>query len=130
MTPEAILAVIEEKRAIHPELARPLTWNGLRRILAREDVALVVTENPSCEAMLMSFDGKWAVIIDSNSPARRHCYYATHELGHLWLHHDPFCDRSERIYNMQEYEGDDPREGDAELFCVFVLGGKRFRRTF
>jgi hypothetical protein len=28
-------------------------------------------------------------------------------------------------------EGDeDPRESEAELFCVYVLGGRRFRRTF
>jgi Zn-dependent peptidase ImmA (M78 family) len=82
------------------------------------------------DAQLLSFDGLWAILLNSNSSPRRHLYYGVHELAHLWCHHDRTCDRWERIYNMQEEEGDDPRESDAELFCVYVLGGRRFRRTF
>jgi Zn-dependent peptidase ImmA (M78 family) len=130
MTPEQILRVIEEKRELHPELARPLGWNGFRRILVREDISLVVTEMARRDAQLLSFDGRWAILLNSNSGPRRHLYHGVHELAHLWCHHDRTCARWERIYNMQDEEGDDPRESDAELFCVYVLGGNRFRRTF
>jgi Zn-dependent peptidase ImmA (M78 family) len=130
MTDEQILAIVRSKREIHPELARPLGWNGFRRILAREDISLVVTAMAKRDAQLICFDGQWAILLNCNSCPRRHLYYGVHELGHLWCHHDPYCSRSERIYNMQEDDGEDPREEEAELFCVYVLGGRRFRRTF
>ena len=130
MTEEQILGVLEAKKRIHPELRRPMTWNGLRRILAREDVALIITEMAKREAQLVQFDGAWAILLDSNASSRRYTYFGIHELGHLWLHHDSAADRSDRIYNMLDGPSRDTREDDAELFAVYALGGKLFQRIF
>lgn len=125
MTPDAILAVVRAKAAVHPELSAPLTFDGLRRILAREDVALLIGQ---CErpAQLVQYWGRWHIVVDEAVPRRRHLYYATHELGHLWLHHDGTAERWERVYNMDDWEGPDPREDDAELFVTIVLGDVRY----
>lgn len=125
MTPDAIVEVVRRKLAVHPELAAPLTFDGLRRIMAREDVALLVG---ACErpAQLVQYWGRWHIVIDADIPKRRYLYYAAHELGHLWLHHDPTAERWERVYNMDHWEGPDPREDDAETFCVIVLGEVRY----
>jgi hypothetical protein len=131
MTDEQILAIVRSKREIHPELARPLGWNGFRRILAREDISLVVTAMAKRDAQLICFDGQWAILLNSNSCPRRHLYYGVHELGHLWCHHDPPAARDRSGYTTCRKEGDeDPREGEAELFCVYVLGGRRFQEDF
>lgn len=121
MTPDAIAAVIERKKAHHPELASPLRWDGLRRILDREGVllGLVPLSHP---AMLTCHERMWIILVNSALPARRHTYYAAHELGHLWLHVDQDADRWQRVYHMDPNWQDDPREDDAELFAQMVLG--------
>lgn len=125
MTPDAIIEVVKRKAQQHPELREPLTWAGLRVILAREDVGLLFGDLPR-PAQLTQFWGKWSILLDSSVPGRRHIEYATHELAHLWLHHDAAHERHERVYNMDDWEGPDPRENDAELFCAIVLGSVRY----
>ena len=125
MTPDDILAVVRAKAEIHPELAAPLGWAELRSICARENVGLFVLPLPR-PAQLVQLEGAWSILLDSKQSRRRHAYFAAHELGHLWLHHDPTAERWERVYNMDDWEGDDPREGDAELFCTIVLGDVRY----
>lgn len=123
MTPNAIRDVIHAKRELHPELARPLRWDGLRRIVTREDVGLFKSRLPrGVNAQLVQFMGAWSIVLNADTPARRHTYYAAHELGHLWLHHDATCDRRECVYKMDEAWADDPREDEAELFAMIVLG--------
>jgi Zn-dependent peptidase ImmA (M78 family) len=125
MTADEILCVVRAKRDTHPELSEPLTYATLRQILAREDVVLL---HGACErpAQLVQYWGRWHIVIDTDVPRRRHLYYATHELGHLWLHHDPTAERWERVYNTDYWEGPDPRENDAETFCAIVLGIARY----
>lgn len=125
MTPDAIVAIVREKAVIHAELRAPLSYAGLRAILAREHVGLVVGDLPR-PALLMQFGGKWSIIVDASVPKRRHLDYAAHELGHLWLHHDPTAERWERVYNMDDWIGPDPREDEVELFCTIVLGSVRY----
>lgn len=128
MTLDAIIAVVRARAEIHPELRAPLTWDGMRRILAREDVGLFFLPSPH-PAELVNVDGVWSIIISKRptvAPPRRHLYYATHELGHLWLHHDRTCERWETVYNMGYDIGPDPREDEAELFCTLVLGEYRY----
>ena len=127
MTPEAIRAVIDRKREQHPELGAPLRWDGLRRILAREDVGLLTAQLPrGANAQLVQFMGAWSIVLSADAPPRRHTYYAAHELGHLWLHHDRTCDRGECVYKMDDAWVDDPQEDDAEVFAACLLGGPRW----
>jgi IrrE N-terminal-like domain len=121
---EEIAAVIERKRQHHPELARGLTWPGMTRICQREGVRLCTSPEPLPRpAQLVPFRGRWGILLSKDAPFRRHTYLAAHELGHLWLHHDQQHDRAERVYNMDTWWVDDPREDDAELFASLVLMG-------
>lgn len=122
MTEETIAAVLAAKREQHPELAAPLRWPGFRRLLARENIALYVRALGR-PAQLVNFDGAWAILINANTPPRRHTYFGAHELAHLWLHHDPLCDRAEVCYNMDTDWPDDPREDEAEFLAACLLGG-------
>lgn len=123
MSPEQIAEVIAAKRQVHPELARPLRWPGLQRILAREDVGLFVVPMPAhFNAQLVPYLDSWSILINSTLPARRHTYFAAHELGHLWLHHDRYFERWETVYHMSHTWEADPEEDDAELFASMVLG--------
>ena len=117
-----ITAVLERKRELHPELARPLTWPGLERICGREGVRIAFQRIPR-DAQLVPFLGGWTIVLNKDLHYRRHTYRAAHELGHLWLHHDLQHDRTERVYNMDTDWPDDPREDDAELFATLVLSG-------
>lgn len=124
LTVAAIAQVIAAKRETHPELARPLTWPGLLRICERERVYVRVRKSGTARpAQLVPFLGEWTIIISGTTPFRRHTYLGAHELGHLWLHHDPLHERAERVYNMDAHWPDDPREDDAELFASLVLMG-------
>jgi hypothetical protein len=121
-----VAAIIDRKRETHPELARALTWPALLRICEREGVAVrkSVGRMPRM-AQLVPYAGAWTIVLNREAPPRRHTYLAAHEVGHLWLHHDPLHDRSERVYNMGEHWPDDPREDDAELFATLLLMGPR-----
>lgn len=121
MTPDQIAAVIEQKRMIHPELSSPLHWPGLRQILTREGV-LLARAPLDRSAQLVPYDGVWVLLINADAPARRHTYFAAHELGHLWLHVEHGHERWEHCYHMATDWPDDPREDDAELFAQMVLG--------
>lgn len=125
MTVDEILSVVRLKAEAHRELREPLSWEGMRRILAREDVGLFFLPSPH-HAQLVQVGGAWSIVISKRSVPRRNLYYTAHELAHLWLHHDSQCARWERVYNMGYDEGDDPRESDAELFCTIVLGEVRY----
>jgi hypothetical protein len=120
---EQIYDVIQEKWRQHPELI-PLKWEGLKRVLARENVGLFVMCLPR-PAQLVQYRGAWSILVNSSLHPRRHTYYAAHELGHLWLHHDRTCERWERCYNMDDEWQADPREDDAEMFAMIVMGGYR-----
>lgn len=126
MNVEAIAKVIARKRALHPELARHLTWPGLQRICAREGVSIRVSKTRvPRQAQLVPYAGSWTIILSPDAPPRRHTYLGAHELGHLWLHHDATCDRWERVYNMDADWYADAREDDAELFASLVLMERR-----
>lgn len=125
MTTDQIIDAIRERCELHPELTAPLRWDGLRRILARENVALLTVDLPR-PAQLVQYRGEWGILLDRRAPPRRRLYYATHELGHLWLHHDRTCERWETVYNMGYDVGPDPREDEVETFCILVLGEHRY----
>jgi hypothetical protein len=120
---DAVRSLLREKMNVHPELTAPLTLKGLRRILARENVAWFVRPLPR-PAKLIPYLGHWAIVVDAKQPERQHCYLGAHELGHLWLHHDRHFDRTEtRVYNMSDSWEADPEEDDAEIFATMVLQG-------
>lgn len=126
MPDDRIRRVLAAKVTQHSELVRPLTWTTLRRICAREDVDLVVVPIPK-PARLLRFDGLWTIGVSSRHPARRHTYFAAHELGHLWLHVDDADGRHVRCYNFDDYTSDDPREEEAETVAAWLLGNDGVR---
>lgn len=126
---DRIRRVLAAKALRHPELSKALTWNSLRRVLAREDVDLVVAPIPK-PAMLTGFEGLYTIAVSSRHPARRHTYYASHELGHLWLHVDDAEGRHVRCYNFDDYTSPDPREEEAETCAAWLLGDPEVRRYF
>jgi hypothetical protein len=117
---DAIYRIVERKAQEHPELV-PLSWDGLCRILAREGIELFRLPLPR-PAQLVQYCGTWSILVNANLPRRTHTVFAAHELGHLWLHHDPTCERWERCYNMDEDWLRSPREDDAQLFAMIVSG--------
>jgi hypothetical protein len=126
MHADRIRRVLAAKALTHPELHAPLTWNALRGVLAREDVALEV--RPIAKpARLIGFDGLWGVVVSSRFPARRHTYFAAHELGHLWLHVDDADGRHVRCFNFDDYTSPDPREEEAETVAAWLLGDREVR---
>ena len=122
MSPQDILAVVIAKQLEHPELRQPPTWSELRRVIAREDVDILVAPLPR-PAQLVQYGGAWTIVISSEVAPSRYTYYALHELGHLWLHHDTTAERWERVYTMDAAEPDGPREYEAEVFVAIILGG-------
>ncbi len=129
MTPEQILAAIHSRTSRHPELRRPLGWNGFKRICERERIQVFRRPLPR-EAQLVPFLGAWAILLNSELHPRRNTYFGAHELGHLWLHHDRTCERWERCFNLDVEWRDDPREDDAELFAMMVMQGPSFGSAF
>lgn len=133
MTPPAIRVdligrVLARKCIQHPELSHPLRWSGLRRICEREDVGLLVQRLPRPRpAELVPYSGTWTIVLSSDAPARRHTYYAAHELAHLWLHHDPVMTRSAKIYTFDDWSCPDPREDEAEHAATWMLADPRVR---
>jgi hypothetical protein len=122
MQVEQIRAVISTKSSEHPELRAPLTLQGLRRVLARERIAWLVRRHPR-PAQLVPFLGQWSIVVDVRTPVAQYTICGAHELGHLWLHHDPHFDRWEtRVY---EHGGgwDSEHEADAERFAELLVRG-------
>lgn len=131
MTLPEMLAVLHAKAQVHPEL-HDLDWTGFRRILAREDVALVSVPLAKSSARLQYFDGAWAILINSARPPRRHLWDGVHELAHLWLHAPrALAEGFARQYHSYTHEeAPDPDEDDAEIFAALVLGPRYYWRTF
>lgn len=125
MNVSTILSVVAERRAEHPELAHPLGWHGLQRILAREGIQVRMAPL-SQPAMLVQYCGEWTIVLNVDLPTRRHMWAIVHELGHLWLHHDRACARGDRVYQLTDVPGPDAQEDDAEVFAACLLGGPRW----
>lgn len=63
------------------------------------------------------------IIVDSRRPAR-HLAYGCHEHAHLWLHVEGGgTDRYDVCFNMDDCDGDDVREPEAEYMASCMLWG-------
>lgn len=124
---EHIRALLRAKRKVHPELSGQLTLVGLRRLLARERIGWIVRPMPR-PAQLVPYLDSWTIMIDSRKAESQQRQLGAHELGHLWLHHDPFFDRRETlVYNHSgSWTAENVEEDDAETFASMVLAGPRF----
>lgn len=116
-------AVIAALREAHPELRRPATWHGVRRVLKRLRIR-VIFQPMRAEAKVLNMGGVAVVALNSDLPYRRHTYRLLHELGHVVLHGDD----DGVVFNMTPCWPDDPREDDAEYFAAQLLGGPEFWR--
>jgi Zn-dependent peptidase ImmA (M78 family) len=123
---DRIRTLLEEQRGIHPELRRPVTWNGLRAILRRLGIPIVMAPMVRPAALLSQL-GASVLLLDADTPPRRHTYFVAHELAHFWLHAD---EPDVPVYHYDACYSDDPREDDAEILATLMLGGPRFSRHF
>lgn len=119
---ERVDRVLANRRELHPELRRRLTWNGLAAVIRRERIQVVYVPM-NRPAALFCRCGVSVLMLNSDLPPRRHTYYAAHELGHHWLHADEDLDP---VYHMDVIWPDDPREDEAEYFAACLLGGPRW----
>jgi hypothetical protein len=121
-----VVDVYREKKKQYPRLGRAGSLGYLRDVvLPQEQVTLKVAPLPN-PAQLYNFRGEWTILLNSREtdPSRKR-WFILHELAHLWIHHDPVAPRNEVVYSSQNYENDDPREADAELFCMLAFNGPR-----
>lgn len=111
-------AIVEAKRARHPELREPLTWTTFQKVCEREGVRLAKGPLP-VDAVLMSALDTAVIVLNSELDERRHTYRGAHELAHHWAHssHEPV------IYTMRDVWAPDPREDDAEYIATRLLQG-------
>lgn len=122
-TVERMRALVEEKAEQHPELRRPLEWDGLKRILARESIGLGIVPMPR-PAQLVPYLGSWTILVNASLSKRANLAGGAHELGHLWLHHDPLFDRWETtVYNASTTWEEDALEDEAETFATLLVMG-------
>ena len=129
MNDDAIVRIYQRLQAHHHELRRALTWEAMRRILAREGIALLTRPLPR-PAKLIGLDGEWAIVVDTRQ-VRRRLWYVAHEYAHFKLHVEASSTgQFEQCYNMDEYDGTDPRESEAEFLASLMLGGQRYIPRF
>lgn len=125
MNDETLLRILERKRQFHPELRAAMTWEGLLRILAREGV-LYASVPLSRRGKLLGCDGVWMILAD-NARRPRHLGIVAHELSHLWAHVDVKTDRYDFAFNQDDFDGDDPREAEAEYLAECIIYGPEYR---
>lgn len=116
-------AVLEAKRQEHRELRAPLLDRGLMIVLRREGVALLVRPHPR-DSELLPIAGRWTIIVDRGQERSAWLVLATHELGHLWLHHDLFFPRHETsVYDQSPPWYDELREAEADYLAELLIAG-------
>jgi hypothetical protein len=127
MVPQArrdeIAQLLAQKAKQHPECGAPLSFPSFRRICAREHVAIAIRPHP-IGAQLIPMLGAWTIVIDSRQPKGEALVCGAHELGHLWLHHDPFFSRHETmVYDVSPDWHDEVREAEADVFAELLVRG-------
>jgi hypothetical protein len=121
MRQEAIDALLAELRARHVELQRPLTWHGIRRVFAREDIELVIRPLHG-RAQCISQGGISIVMLSSADTGRQHTRWAAHEYAHLKLHFEE-AGAGEIVRHVSPIQPDDPREREAYYLASCLLQG-------
>jgi Zn-dependent peptidase ImmA (M78 family) len=121
-----VAVIYERKRRQHPELGRPLTWRTLQRICTREGI-VIDSVAMADDAQLLRFWDEWTILVNVDSPHRRHTYLGAHELAHVWCHVDDADGRGAVVRNYGDYAfgNDDPREEDAECLATMLCQGPR-----
>lgn len=113
--------MLHAKAELHPELRRPLTWNGVRAILRRERIALVRAPIAT-PAALLAFGGRAQIILNPRLPVGRQSYYVAHELAHWWAHVD-----SEPVYYIGDGSAAEDREDEADIMATWMLADAHVR---
>jgi Zn-dependent peptidase ImmA (M78 family) len=111
-------AIVEAKRARHPELRAPLTWSAFQAVCDRKGIP--IRHGPlTTDAVLMSALGTAVIVLNSQLDVRRHTYRGAHELAHHWAHGS----REPVLYTMRDLAGPDEREDEAEYIATRLLQG-------
>jgi hypothetical protein len=114
--------VLEAKRLLHPTLRKVPSERELRHICWLERVTVVQDHRLPIAGALVGFTGEWTLFLSTKLAASLAPPTLLHELAHLWLHHDPYADRSEMLFTMLADESDDPREEEADYLVALVFG--------
>jgi transposase InsO family protein len=109
--------VIAEKAERHPALRQPLTRRGLRAILERERLTLVVQPSERSAQLVPTPAGWFIILSDATSHAERFVL-TLHELAHYWLH--------VAIDEIVSYDISPPwyhavREAEADAFAELLI---------
>lgn len=113
-----VIAAVEAARGAHPELATPLNWPRLQRILARESISILIRPIHS-RAYVQGADGSYVVVVNSALNGRHHTRVIAHEYGHIRLH----LAGAEIERQLAPCTRGDPREYEAELFALLLRLG-------
>ena len=70
-------------------------------------------------AITKNSTGEWVILINSNNTVERRNFTLGHELGHYFLHREPFVDEETQIFYRQEVHDD--KEYAADRFAVELL---------
>lgn len=114
-----VLHAVEAAREVHPELALPLNWGRLERVLARERVQLMRAPIEG-KAHVVGVPPYFVIVINSSTPARYQARHAAHEYAHIRLH---FSQPGETERQLAPCRREDPREWEAELFATLLMLG-------
>lgn len=111
--------MVDDFRALHPELAQPARSRGVQRILARIDIS--VSRAPIRErGFVQGFDGDYHITVQSGLPTHLVTKVILHELGHALLH---MTERGEVVRQLHECRRGDSREREADLFAALLWFG-------
>lgn len=71
--------------------------------------------------------GTPVIVLNPDVPPRRHTAVLAHEIAHVFMHLDA---RDVVVFNLDACWPDDPREDEAEVLAILMLGGPEFSRHF
>ena len=85
MNIRSILRTMSAMREVHPEMREPITWDGLRRVLEREQVDMIVEPLPR-PAMLIGFRRRGSSLLRTivQIPRRPHCFSVRARQSAAW----------------------------------------------
>jgi Zn-dependent peptidase ImmA (M78 family) len=120
-----VRARVAQLRSQFPVLYYPATYDRLAEVCEASNVRLVRCPLPApAPAQLVCAFGERVLLVDSNASERSATFLVAHELGHLFLHHEPLADvGGARVYLYRDAALDAVLEEDANTFAALLMAG-------